>query len=64
MAPVLFNSFVCDPGDGTKCTLRELEDTELGRVADRPEHSAAVQSDLDRLENWAEGNPMKLNLGP
>ena len=38
-----------------------VDDTELGRVADRPEGHASIQRDLDRLEKWANRNLMRFN---
>lgn len=35
----------------------------LGGMADTPEDAAAVQQDLDGLENCAERNPMRFNKG-
>ena len=35
----------------------------LGRVADTSEGWAAIQQDLDRLESWAQRNPMRFNQG-
>ncbi|GAB0208171.1 mitochondrial enolase superfamily member 1 [Grus japonensis] len=37
--------------------------TTLRGVADTPEGCAAIQRDLDRLENWMERNLMKLHKG-
>lgn len=38
-------------------------DTQLEEVAEAPDSHAAIQRDLDRLENWAERNLMKFNQG-
>jgi len=37
--------------------------TKLGGVVDTPAGCATVQCDLDRLESWAERNPMKFSKG-
>jgi len=47
---------------GTQFTHRSFDDdTKLGGVVDRPDGYAAIQRDLDRLEDWAERNFMKQN---
>ncbi|PKU48585.1 rna-directed dna polymerase from mobile element jockey-like [Limosa lapponica baueri] len=59
---MLFNIFINDVDNGTECTLSKFtDDTKLGGVADTPYGCAAVQSDLNRLENWAERRLMQLN---
>lgn len=47
-----------------QCVLSKLaDDTKLGEVADTREDHAAIYRDLDRLENRADSNLMKLNKG-
>ncbi|GAB0179095.1 mitochondrial enolase superfamily member 1 [Grus japonensis] len=56
--------FINDLDKGTECTLSKFaNDKNLGRMADTPECCAAIQGDLDRLENWAKKNHMKFNKG-
>ncbi|CAM5099974.1 unnamed protein product [Natator depressus] len=53
---VLFNIFINDLEDGVDCTLSKFaDDTKLEGVIDR------IQRDLDKLEDWAKRNLMRLN---
>ncbi|GAB0203114.1 mitochondrial enolase superfamily member 1 [Grus japonensis] len=64
LGPVLFNTYVNHLDEGTEGTLSKFVDnTELRGVAKTPQGCAAIQQDLDRLENWAERNLMKFSKG-
>jgi len=46
----------------TECTLSKFaDDAKLGQVINISAGCAAIQRDLERLENWTERNVMKLN---
>lgn len=52
--PILFSVFISEVDDWTECTLTKFtDDTKqgVGSVADSLEDLAAIQRDLDRLEN-------------
>lgn len=59
LGPVLFNIFIYDLDDGPEYTLSEfIIDSKLGGVANKSEGCAAIQTDLNRLEEWAHRNHM------
>lgn len=50
--------------DDVDCIFSRFADgTKLGRTSDMQKVFAAIQKDLDRLENWAVWNLMKFNKG-
>lgn len=61
---MLFNILINDLDAGTECTLSKFADNaKLRGVAETPCGCAAIQSDLDRLENWALRDLVKFNKG-
>lgn len=64
--PILFQIFTNELDDWTECTLIKFtHDTKwgVGSVADSLEDLAAIQRDLDKLENWTERNFTKFKKG-
>ena len=53
---------MADLGDWAECTLcKSAYDTRLGEVFNIPKGCAAIQSDMDVLEKWADRNLMEFN---
>ena len=62
LGPVLFNIFINDLDEVIEgIFIKFADDTKLGGVANTPEERSTIQSDLDRLEEWAINNKMNFN---
>ena len=62
LGSILFHIFISDTDSGVKHTLGKFEDdTKLWGIVDTPEGQHAIQRDLDRLEQQAQVNLMRLN---
>ena len=59
---MLFNIFISDVNSGFECSLSKFaDDTMLCGVVNTPKKWDAIQRDLDRLDQWAQGNFMRFN---
>ena len=62
LEPILFNIFTSDQEEETESTSLSLWTTpNWGNVVDILKDGAAIQRDLERLEEWAGRNLMKLD---
>ena len=62
LGPVLFNIFINDLDEAIEGILIKFADnTKLGGVANTSDERTTIQSDLDRLEEWAIDNKMDFN---
>ena len=62
LGPTIFNIFVKDIDSGVKCILSKFaDDTKLWSEVNRQEGWDSIQSNLDRLDQWAQVKLSKFN---
>lgn len=61
MEPVLFNIFTSDIDSGTECILsKSVDNIKLSGAVGLIEGRGTIWRNLDRLEEWACANPMRV----